>query len=171
MIGYKLFRYSKGNLYPLYVLANNPIPIGVWLDAEEGPITERGKVKSRLGELAYRPGWHINYDAPYVNHIYSIHNGVRYQKDGTVWGEVEYRGKDYQEKANERGWLKGKWSPVRAQLDCVPVGGYYRYKTNPNMEGSWIIAGEMKVNRILSDDEVVKLCNECGYEPLRRFVA
>ena len=81
-IGYKLFRLKRGKLYPLYVLANEETPMGVWLDAQSGPRTERGKVKSRLGELAYRPGWHINDGLPYVNHIYTIHNGERYLKDG-----------------------------------------------------------------------------------------
>ena len=30
----------------------------------------------------------------------------------------------------------------------------FRSKTNPNMTGSWLIGGSMKVNRILSDKEV-----------------
>ena len=171
-IGYKLFRYVKGNLYPLYVLANNPIPIGVWLDAEEGPRDAKGKVKSRLGSLAYRPGWHLNDDAPYVEHIYTIHNGVKYQKDGTVWAAVEYHtDKCYADDANEAGWRNGKWSAARAQLDYVPRGGYYKYKTNPTMKGAWVIAGEMRVIRILTDDEVTELCHKCGYEPLKRFAA
>lgn len=171
MIGYKLFRVSKGKLYPLYVLANKETPLGEWLPAEAGERNEKGKVKSRLGSLAYRPGWHINDDAPYVEHIYSVHNGAKYLKDNTVWCEVEYHtDKCYSPEAREAGWRNGKWSAVRAQLDYIPVGGYYKYKTNPTMKGAWVIAGEMKVNRILSDDEVNEICRKCGYEPLRRYV-
>lgn len=55
MITYKLFRVKQGQLYPLYVNANKPVPLGVWLKAEAGERTPDGKVKSRLGKLAYRP--------------------------------------------------------------------------------------------------------------------
>lgn len=53
----------------------------------------------------------------------------------------------------------------------VPVGGYYKYRTNPNMEGAWVIAGEMRVLEILDDAEVEKLCRNNGYEPLLRYRA
>lgn len=171
-IGYKLFRLKHGKLYPLYVLANEETPIGVWLEAQSGPRTNRGKVKSRLGELAYRPGWHINDGLPYVNHIYSIHNGKKYLKDGCVWCEVEYKtDRCYSKEARDAGWRGGLWSSTRAQLDYIPKNGYYRFKTNPNMDGAWIIAGEMKVNRIMDDDEVVRICKANGYESLRRWIA
>lgn len=68
MITYKLFRLKHGKLYPLYVNANKPTPLGVWLDAEAGERTSDGKVKSRLGKLAYRPGWHSG-DMPVALHI------------------------------------------------------------------------------------------------------
>lgn len=71
-IGYKLFRVSKkypGKLFPLYVNANTNIPIGEWISAEPGERLENGKVKSKLGPLRYRPGFHINDVAPYVSHI------------------------------------------------------------------------------------------------------
>lgn len=172
MKGYKLFRKKDGKLYPLYVLTNQETPIGVWLEAEAGPMTDKGKVKSRLGELAYRPGWHINDGLPYVNHIYSIHDGKRYLKDGCVWCEVEYKTDYcYEEEAKAAGWKNGKWSAVRAQLNYIPVGGYYKYKTNPNMDGAWVIAGEMKVIREIPDEEVVAICKANGYEPLVRWIA
>lgn len=171
-IGYKLFRMKKGKLYPLYVLADKETPMGVWLEAESGPLTDKGKVKSKLGQLAYRPGWHINDGLPYVNHIYTIHDGKRYLKDGCVWCEVEYKtDRSYEKEAYDAGIRNGKWSAVRAQLNYVPKGGYYRYKTNPNMDGAWIIAGEIKVNRILDDEEVYRICEANGYEALRRYVA
>lgn len=53
-IGYKLFRTKNGKLYPLYVLANKETPVGEWIEAECGEMSENRKVKSRLGELAYR---------------------------------------------------------------------------------------------------------------------
>lgn len=163
MIGYKLFREKGGKLFPLYVNANEEIPIGVWLDAECGPM-EDGKVKSRLGKLAFRPGWHINDKAPYVEHIYSKRNGKKVMKEGTVWAEVEYHtAVDYTYAAKRSGK-----SPRDQYLKEIPVGGFYRYKTSPQMFGEWIIAGEMRVNRIMSDDEVYKLCEDQCLEPLRR---
>ena len=168
--GYKLFRMVKGKLFPLYVFAGEETPQGVWIDARCGEKKD-GKVKSRLGLLAYRPGWHINDVCPYVTHIYSVHNGVKYQKDGTVWAEVEYSDEiNYQAEANECGRNeKGKIIPRNAYLKHVPENGLYRYKTNPSMYGAWIIAGSMRITRILSDEEVEAMCHEHGLEPLKRY--
>lgn len=173
MKGYKLFRLDKqGNLHALFVNANETISIGEWHEAKCGEMTENGKVKSRLGELAYRPGWHINDEIPFVNHIYSIHDGKKYLKDNCVWCEVEYNEKSYQQEANEAGInKKGVLIHKNAQLKKIPVGGYYKYKTNANMVGTWVISGEMKINRIMSDDEVYTMCINAGYEPLRRFAS
>ena len=172
MNGYKLFRKKNDLLYPLYVLADEPTPIGVWLPAKMGVMTNEGKVKSKLGALAYRPGWHINDKAPYVEHIYSVHNGCKYLKDNCVWCEVEYHTDiNYQPEAREAGWRAGKWSAQRAYLKKIPVNGYYKYKTNPNMFGSWVIAGEMLVVRELTDDDVFDLCFQYGLIPLRRWSA
>lgn len=167
MKGFKLFRIKNGVLYPLYVDANEAIPIGVWLKAKAGELAEDGKhVKSKLGDLAYRPGWHLNDDAPHVEHIYSCgKDGKKYMKKGTVWAEVEYRGENLQELADSMGK-----QPRDKCLRYVP-NGYYHYKTSAQMRGSWVICGEMKVNRILSDEEVRELCAKVGLVPLEREVA
>ena len=58
---YKLFRLKSGRLYPLYVLSNQEVPLGVWLQAQSGERLPSGKVKAKLGKgLAYRPGWHCS---------------------------------------------------------------------------------------------------------------
>ena len=62
----------------------------------------------------------------------------------------------------------GKFNPKNAFLNYVPTKGYYRYKTSPNMLGEWIIAGNILVLRILSDDEVAEILKEKGYEPMPR---
>lgn len=163
MTGYKLFRVVKGELRPLYVFADHDIPVGEWLDAQEGPMKD-GKVKSRLGLLAYRPGWHIS-PLPYVEHIYTMHNGVKCRKENTVWCEVEYHDFSYQSIADSHGVHGGKFIARDACLRYIPKGGYYRYKTSPAMYGEWVIAGEMKVIRILSEEEVGEICNANGLEP------
>lgn len=159
-IGYKLFKVKasrKGEIFPLYVNADKPTPIGVWIDAECGERKENGKVKSKLGDLAFRPGWHLS-DYPLATHIgVKDENGnVKYIKPDTVWCEVEYSHKvDYQIAANQNGInAKGILVPKNAYITDVPYDGFYRYKTNPNMFQDWIIAGSIKINRILSDTEV-----------------
>lgn len=170
-VGYKLFRIKNEKLYPLYVYANTSLEMNKWLKAKCGVMLENGKVKSRLGPLAYRPGWHINDKVPYVEHIYSVHNGQKFQKEGTVWAEVEYSDSvNYQGEADKAGMnKKGKVIGRNAFLKKVPENGCYRYKTSPSMYGEWIIAGEMKIIRILSDEEVIELCHKEGLEPLPRY--
>ena len=168
--GYKLFRIGRGDLFPLYVNADKPTPSGVWLEAEEGPRNDAGKVRSKLGELAYRPGWHLCDLAPYATHI-----GVKDTKTGKiiaqkwdhVWAEVDYWDDiDYSEEAIANGTRNGRIIPRLCQLDHIPRNGFYRYKTNPNMFGSWIIAGRIRVNRVLSDEDVERLCAIHGLVPL-----
>lgn len=162
---YKLFRVSKKNkgcIYPLYVNANKPTPIGVWLEAECGERTSNGKVKSRLGELCYRPAWHLS-EYPLATHIgvKGATGTIEMMKPDTVWCICEYSDRvNYQEMANRNGYVNGKFVPKNAYIKQVPVNGYYRYKTNPNMFGTWILAGEIKVLKVLTDAEVTQILHK-----------
>ncbi len=172
MIGYKLFRVKRsapGQLFPLYVLADQPVPMGMWLQAQEGPRKENGKVHSRIGDLAFRPGWHLS-DIPLAIHIGIKENGqIKYMHDDEVWCECEYSDAvDYQPVADKRGTRDGVLHPKEAMLPEIPVNGFYRYKTSPQMLGKWIIAGSIKVLRILPDTEVGAICREARYDPLPR---
>ena len=74
---YKLFRINPknpGNLYPLFVDADKAIPIGKWVDAEIGPM-EDGKVKSKIGKLAFRPGWNSG-DLPIATDDHAIYKSI-----------------------------------------------------------------------------------------------
>jgi hypothetical protein len=167
---YKLFRTKgDGKLYPLFVHADKPVPMGQWLEAEEGPQGKaQGRVKSKIGDLAYRPGWHAG-DLPIATHIGGKSDPSLkkpdYRPDNHVWAEIEMAAdKDWQAEADSRG--KG----VKAHItDQVPLGGFYRYKTNPNMTGNWLIGGHMKVNRVLSDDEVQAINDQAGVADLPRL--
>ena len=160
---YKLFRVDArkpGQLFPLFVNASDAVPIGEWLDADIGPAAAGGKVKSKLGPLAFRPGWHAG-DLPIATHIGGKSSADKKAPDirpeNHVWAEVEMAAdRDWQTVANERGINKdGKLIAVKAHItDQLPVDGHYRYKTNPNMTGNWLIGGSMKVTRLLSDSEV-----------------
>lgn len=172
MKAYKLFRTKKSNpgkIYPLFVLADKETPFGVWLDAEKGEMTEDGRVKSRLGNICYRPGWHLS-DVPCAVHIGKTNeNGViSWMHDDHVWCECEFSDEVcYQHEADSRGMrANGTINKVAAMLKIIPENGYYRYKTNPRMLGEWIIAGKIKVNRVLNDEEIADICYENGIVPL-----
>lgn len=165
MKAYKLFRIKNNQLYPLYVLADKPTPMNEWLDAEEGIRTEDGKVKSKLGRLAYRPGWHVT-TVPFTDWIgKKMPDGTLAQKPDTVWCEVEYSADiNYNDEARENGWRNGRWAAQRAYLKHIPENGYYFYRTNSKQVDPWIICGRIKVTKILTHEEVKAICNEHGIE-------
>ena len=120
--------------------------------------TKKALEKSPFGtttSVKYRPGWHGD-TMPNASHL--AQPGSK-SKEGAkrVWAEVEFSNdKDYTDIVNQRGINPetGKFNSKEADIDYVPEGGTYRYKTNPNMEGAWLIGGEMKVNRVLDLKEV-----------------
>lgn len=148
--GYKLFRQKNGKLYPLYILSDEEVPIGKWVKAKSGPKANDGKhVKGKM-ILAYRPGWHIAGTKPEAPQIK--------QREDHVWAVVAYKDKiDYNAEANENGFLNGRFSAVRACLKKIPRNGFYNYKTSAKQKEPWIIAGEMKVLKLLNDKEVEML--------------
>jgi hypothetical protein len=177
---YKLFEQHPKDpnlLLPLFVGRDQPIPFGEWLIAEAGqPGRAPGKVKSTLGDLAYRPGWHAG-DVPVATHIGGKSDpsltAPDHRPDKQVWAEVEMADdQDWQSVANARARITkaGTPDPKTAHItDQVPLEGYYRYKTNPNMTGEWLIGGNMRVNRILSDEEVEAANKAAGVSDLPRL--
>lgn len=177
---YKLFRTDPkkpGEFFPLFVNADKGVPTGTWIDAEIGPQTKSGKVKSKIGNLAFRPGWHSG-DYTSATHIGGkSQKGMRkpdYRRANQVWAEVELPNDvDWQTVANSKAPLvksgpnKGQLKASEAQItDQIPFGGSYRYKTNNNMRGNWLISGSMKVNKTLSPDEVAKIEKATGIDDL-----
>lgn len=154
---YKLFRLKEDKLYPLYVLANEPTEIGVWLEAKCGELNDKGKVKSRLGALSFRPGWHCS-NYPVATHIGEKANPKdkkpSYRPNNQVWAEVEINTNIHYEDYKSR--------------KQIPTNGYYRFKTNPNMTGDWIITSDIKVTKILTDEEVYEINSVTGIHDLPR---
>ena len=139
---------------------------------EAGFLPKGSKAKT-IKAVAARPGWHAG-DNPTAAHIgpeVKI-DGKSYKirGDDQVWAEVEMPADvDWQAIADSRAVLKKDGTPnVKTAhiTDELPFDGYYRYKTNPNMQGNWLISGDMKVNRILDRDEVKRLNAEAGVEDL-----
>jgi len=180
---YKLFKVKKGypgELFPLFVGANESVTTGDWIDAKAGelkadPKTGKQMVKSTLGPLAYRPGWHAG-DSPMATHIGSKANKSdkkpTFRSPDHVWAEVEVSNDvDWQKVANERAeYTKdGRMKLGTAHItDQLPMGGFYRYKTNANMTGNWIISGNMKVNRVLTEQEVESINKDNDTKDLPR---
>ena len=176
---YKLFRTDPkvpNSLYPLFVNANEQVPLGKWVDATAGTLTEAGKVKSKIGDLAYRPGWHAG-EMPVATHIGGKSDPTLkapdYRPGNQVWAEVDMPNDvDWQTIANQRAQLNKAGQPISRTAhitDQVPEGGHYRYKTNPNMTGDWLIGGSMKVNKVLTDDEVKAINEGLGVSDLPRI--
>ena len=173
---YKLFRVHQnhpGKLFPLFVDSQNPVEKDKWVDAKVGEMAGN-KVKSKIGPLAYRPGWHAG-DLPIATHIGEKSNpnvtAPDRRPNNQVWAEVEMPNDvDWQSEANKRGTNKhGRLISVNAHItDQIPKGGHYRYKTNPNMTGNWLIGGSMKVNRVLSDKEVERINKKADLADLPR---
>ena len=184
---YKLFKTDKeGNLYPLFVKMDNnkPVETGNWIKAEAGEIDPKtGKVKSSIGNLAYRPGFHAG-DLPIATHIggkVDLDTGKRLKgsmppnvrEENQVWAEVEMLDDvDWQSVANSKARIKKDGTPELKSAhitDQVPFGGHYRYKTNANMTGNWLIGGELKVNKILSSAEVKAINDKAGVADLPKL--
>lgn len=174
IIGYKLFEVKNGKLYSKYFGKDTYYPMHKWLSATVGgnPIANSvNNVKEGGKKFAKRPGWHGT-DYPLAMHIYEVVDGVKYRRPYEVWAEVEFGADvDWQKEANKRARIKkdGNLDAKTAHIqDQVPKGGYYRYKTNPNMFEKWILAGEMKINKILTDEQVAKINSEIGKSDLPR---
>jgi len=175
---YKLFRLDPkrpGELFPLFVQSKTPVPMGRWIGATSGVMDAQGRVKSSIGALKYRPGWHAG-DVPAAPHIgaklSSQSKGPDTRRPDQVWAEVELGDDvDWQSQANA-GARRNKAGEIIASTaditDRIPEGGHYRYKTNPNMQGEWLIGGEMRVVRVLPDAEVEAINKEAGTADLPR---
>ena len=192
-VAYKVFKVKNGKLYPPMVAnaGGADTPVGVWLDAEEGEFaglskTGRPQVKSTgSGNLSYRPGWHLG-DVPRAKQFDRLNKETgeyEFPKD-FVWAECEYAMDiDYQPESDARGYERtkvdkdgnvityksDKYQHSLAGLPKLPKDGYYKYRTNPNPDTvPWVITGQMKVNRLLSDDEVNEILKSKGIEPIHR---
>ena len=154
MITYKLFRVKNDKLYPLYVEANREMEIGKWLDAGIGEKVDDTHVKASGcgGSLRLRSGYHST-EVPYTDWIGKrAEDGSLVQRKNTVWCECEVKGKEIESKTNNG-------------YDIVPYGTWYYFKTNTKQERPWIISHWLKINRILTNEEVSQICNINGIKP------
>jgi hypothetical protein len=144
---YKLFRMKEGHLYPLFVETGREMKIGKWLEAGVGELVDPTHVKSKLGPLALRPGFHST-EVPFADWIGKRQSGILVQRKDTVWCECEVDGQ--QEHPSER---YGK--------QTLPEDWYY-FRTKPNQPFPWIISNRIKITRVLDHAEVEAVCRAQG---------
>lgn len=150
---YKLFRIKNNKLYPLYVEADREMVVGEWLLANTGEKIDETHVKAKGcgGKLSLRPGFHST-ETPFTDWIgKKMPDGTLAQRIDTVWCECEVEGKQFNV-TNREG--------SRVLLD-----GWYFYKTNSKQKEPWIISNRIKINKILSNEEVAEICRAKGIEP------
>lgn len=152
---YALFRKDKtGGLHSMFVDAQRTIPMNMWIEASEGYRLPNGKVKSKLGGLSFRPGKHMA-SLPVATHIGVKRDGkIVCQHKDTVWCEVQY-------------YTDIDYTPVIGKngLPYVPRNGYYRFQTNTSAIVPWIIAGEYKIVKQLTHEQVSAICLQSGVTP------
>ena len=148
MTTYKLFRLRGGRLYPLFVETKREMPIGEWLDAGIGELADEKHVKSKLGALALRPGFH-SCEVPFTDWIgKKSPDGTFVQRNDTVWCECEVTGR--QQLVTDRNGLR-----------VLPSDWYY-FKTKPDQPFPWIISNRIFIRRKLSHAEVEEVCRLHG---------
>ncbi len=153
---YKLFRVKNGKLFPLYVEANKEMRIGEWLQAESGEKVDDTHVKASGcgGKLSLRPGFHSTH-IPFTDWIgQKMSDGTLAQRPDTVWCECEVKGDEIQceDRFGFRELQRDKW---------------YYFRTNSKQKDPWIISDWLKINRVLTHDEVRNICNANGIEAQR----
>ena len=62
----------------------------------------------------------------------------------------------------------GEFVQKKVYLDYVQVNGCYNYKRTTNQLGEWIMAGEIFIHKVLTDEEIRKILNDKGYAPMPR---
>ena len=155
-IGYKLFEQrDDGKLFPLFIGKNEETPMNAWVPAEI--------IMDHKG-FAHRPGWHIGATMPSapwlmsLNGTYKSQRGKRFKR---VWCEVEYVADiDYTSEVEKL--------PKKCFTDKLPDGGFYKFRESGNR--IWIIADRIKVNRIINEDERLKMLKEMRYDEDVAFV-
>ena len=121
-----------------------------WLEAGIGELADDTHVKSKLGALALRPGFHST-EVPFTDWIGKRGaDGSLYQRPDTVWCECEVEGNE--QKVSERYGLR-----------TIPADWYY-FRTKAKQPFPWIISNRIYIRRILDHAEVEAICREHGIQ-------
>lgn len=153
--GYKLFEMRDDNkLFPLFISKTTETPMHEWVMAE---------IVEHHPQFAHRPGWHlgaVSPSAPWLmsaNGTYKSQRGKRFKR---VWCEVEYVADvDYTSVVEKL--------PKKCFTDRLPDGGFYNFRESGNR--LWVIADRIRVTKILTESERVKILNDMKYNEAEAF--
>lgn len=156
-IGYKLFEAdANGNLLPLFIDKNTPVPVGVWIKAENHPT--KG--------FAQRPGWHVGADvpdAPWLKGYDGTDVGYykpRFKYGKRVWCIIEYNDNHCYD--DEVAKL-----PKKCFVDKVPENGCYFFREVG--KGTWVITSDIKIIKVLTEEERQGILKEKGYDEVQAY--
>ena len=152
--GYKLFEQDPmGNLYPLFIGKKEAMPIGEWIKA---------KILPTKG-FSVRPGLHIGQicSAPWLMSADGTYKSQRSKYWKRVWVEVEYIADcDYSEEVEQL--------PKKCFQDKLPENGFYKFKET-GCNRIWIIADQMRIVKVLSEEERMGILKEMNYDEKEAF--
>lgn len=152
--GYKLFEMDEqGNLYALFIDKHTAMYAETWMKA--GIYPTKG--------FSVRPGYHIGEipSAPWLMSADGTYKSQRRKYWKRVWVEVEYVADvDY---TLTVGALPGK-----CMKSTLPYNGFYFFK-EAGVGRIWIIADQMKINRVLTEDERQNILKEMNYNEAEAF--
>ena len=152
--GFKLFEQDEnGNLHALFIDKNTIMNVGEWLQAGIYPTQK----------FAVRPGYHIGEipSAPWLLSADGTYKSQRSKKWKRIWAEVEYIANiDYTEIVKDL--------PSKCMKDQLPSNGFYFFK-EAGVGRIWIIADQMKINRVLSEEERQNILAEMNYDEVVAF--
>lgn len=147
--GFKLFEQdTEGRLYALFIDKKTEMPIGEWIKAENHPT--KG--------FAPRPGIHLGLicSAPWLLSADGTYKSQRSKYWRRVWAEVEYNATiDYTSVVEQL--------PKKCFVDKIPEGGFYKFRET-GCNRIWIIADQMRITRILSEEERMNILKEMNYD-------
>jgi len=153
-IGYKLFEMDEqGNLRALFIDKNTIMPVGEWLKA--GIYPTKG--------FAARPGYHIGEipSAPWLMSADGTYKSQRRKYWKRVWAEVEYVADyDYTEAV--------QCFSNKCFSHTLPTDGFYFFRET-GVGRIWIIADQMRIDRILSEEERRRILDEMDYDEEAAF--
>lgn len=151
-IGYKLFEMNpNGELFPLFIDKDTPVPVGKWVKAEMHPTPG----------FACRGGWHLGSklpDAPWLKGYDGTEKGYykpRWKHGKRVWCKVEYNANhDYNDEVakTKKGYFDDK----------IPEDGFYLFREAG--KDLWIITSDIKILKILTDEEREEIITENNYD-------
>lgn len=151
--GYKLFEMDKyGQLHALFINRAQVVPVGEWIAAEYHPT--KG--------FAARGGWHIGADVPDAPWLKSSDGSYKscWKTGRRVWCEIEYNANhDYNEEVKEL--------PKKCFEDRVPEDGFYFFREVG--KGTWVITSDIRVIRIIEEDERRRIMESSGYDEIEAF--